>query len=136
MDRLSPQDSWFLHIENRVNHMHVGAVLIFGGPAPSHTQLRRMVMSKLPLVPRLRQRLQVVSFQIGRPAWVDDGGFDLDHHLRRVALPRREVVRNWRPSSATSSPDNSTEPDPYGSFGCSKGSKRAAGRSLRRSITA
>lgn len=87
MDRLSPQDSWFLHIENRVNHMHVGAVLVFGGPAPSHARLRRMVMSKLPLAPRLRQRLQFVSFQLGRPAWVDDCGFDLDHHLRRVALP-------------------------------------------------
>lgn len=31
MDRMSPLDASFLHIENAVSHMHIGSVAIFEG---------------------------------------------------------------------------------------------------------
>ncbi len=39
------------------------------------------------LVPRMRQRVLEPLAPVGPPAWVLDGGFDLDYHLRRVHLP-------------------------------------------------
>ena len=53
MDRMSPLDASFLHIENAVNHMHIGSVGIFEGPAPSNDDFERMVLAKLPLVPQI-----------------------------------------------------------------------------------
>ena len=86
MDRMSPQDATFLHIEGDVSHMHIGSVGIFEGPAPRADDLRAMVASKLPLVPRYRQKVRFVPLDLGRPVWVDDAHFNLDYHLRFSAL--------------------------------------------------
>ena len=34
MQTMSALDSLFLHVENDVSHMHLGAVALFEGPAP------------------------------------------------------------------------------------------------------
>lgn len=39
------------------------------------------------VVPRLRQRLEPVSFGLAPPRWIDDEHFDLTWHVRRNALP-------------------------------------------------
>lgn len=96
-DRMSPQDASFLHIEDERNYMHIGSVAVFEGPPPPHDQFLRMVAGRLPLVPRYRQRVRTVPFDLGRPVWVDDEHFQLDYHVRRTALPRpggREELRN------------------------------------------
>jgi WS/DGAT/MGAT family acyltransferase len=67
--------------------MHIASVALFEGPPPSHRELREMVHSKLHLVPRYRQKVRFVPFQMGRPVWVDDPHFNLDYHVRRTALP-------------------------------------------------
>ena len=87
MDRMSPLDASFLHIEDDVTHMHIGSVALFEGPPPSHAELRTAVAGKLPLVPRYRQTVRFVPLSLGRPVWVDDPYFMLDYHLRRTALP-------------------------------------------------
>jgi WS/DGAT/MGAT family acyltransferase len=46
-----------------------------------------MVDGKLPLVPRYRQKVQFVPFDLGRPVWVDDPHFNIDYHVRHTALP-------------------------------------------------
>ncbi|MGB9341422.1 MAG: wax ester/triacylglycerol synthase family O-acyltransferase, partial [Polyangiales bacterium] len=48
---------------------------------------RQTMASRVHLVPRLRQRLAMVPFGIGKPYWVDDPAFNLDMHLQHVALP-------------------------------------------------
>jgi WS/DGAT/MGAT family acyltransferase len=88
MDRMSPLDASFLHIEDAVSHMHIGSVGVFEGPAPSNEDFERMVLAKLPLVPRYRQKVRFVPLQMGRPVWVDDPHFNLGYHLRRTALAR------------------------------------------------
>jgi diacylglycerol O-acyltransferase / wax synthase len=88
VDRLSPQDAAFLHIENDVNHMHIGSVAVFEGPVPAYAELEAMVAGKLPLAGRYRQRVRQVPLQLGRPVWVDDPHFRLGYHLRHTALPR------------------------------------------------
>ena len=86
MDRMSPLDASFLHIEDAVSHMHIGSVAIFEGPAPHYEQFEAMVAGKLPVVPRYRQKVRFVPLQIGRPVWVDDPHFNLGYHLRHTAL--------------------------------------------------
>lgn len=87
MQRLSPQDASFLHLEDAVSHMHLGSVAIFEGPSPGYEAIARMLEAHLPSVPRYRQRVHFVPLALGRPVWVDDAHFNLGYHLRRTALP-------------------------------------------------
>ena len=86
-DRLSPMDASFLHIEDDVSHMHIASVAIFEGPQPPFSEIVSMVDTKLGLVPRYRQIVKFVPFQLGRPVWVDDPHFNIEFHLRHTALP-------------------------------------------------
>ena len=81
MDRMSPLDASFLHVEDAVSHMHIGSVAIFDGPPPAPHDFERMVAGKLPAVPRYRQKVRFVPLQLGRPVWVDDPYFQLGYHL-------------------------------------------------------
>jgi len=86
-DRLTAIDAGFLAQETGSAHMHVGALLIFGGPPPTYEALADHVRTRLHLVPRYRQRLAFPPLESGRPVWVDDEAFSLEFHLRHVALP-------------------------------------------------
>jgi diacylglycerol O-acyltransferase / wax synthase len=87
LDRLSPVDASFLHQEKGPSHMHVGALVVFEGPPPSREDFFAHIESRLPLVPRYRQKLAFPRFEMGRPFWVDDQRFNLDYHVRQTALP-------------------------------------------------
>jgi diacylglycerol O-acyltransferase / wax synthase len=87
-DRLSGLDNTFLHLEDGVAHMHVGACAIFDGPSPAYEDLISGIEARLHLVPRYRQRLAFVPFGQGRPVWVDDPQFRLRFHVRHTALPK------------------------------------------------
>ncbi|MGI8557990.1 MAG: WS/DGAT/MGAT family O-acyltransferase [Solirubrobacteraceae bacterium] len=89
MDRLTALDTSFLHLEDHGDaHMHVAAVMIFDGDAPTIEAARELVVKRLHLVPRYRQRLAEVPFGQGRPVWVDDPHFNEAYHIRHAALPR------------------------------------------------
>jgi diacylglycerol O-acyltransferase / wax synthase len=88
MDRLSPLDASFLHIEDDVNHMHIGSVGIFEGPPPTYEELTSTVAGRLALVPRYRQKVAMVPLSLGRPVWVDDPHFNIEYHVRHTALPQ------------------------------------------------
>jgi diacylglycerol O-acyltransferase len=87
MDRLSSTDVSFLANESSASHMHVGAILIFEGPAPSYDDVLDHVRSRLHLVPRFRQKLAYPPAQAGRPFWIDDPNLNLEYHVRHSALP-------------------------------------------------
>ena len=50
--------------------------------------LRALLEPRLHLAPPFRQRLIDVPFGLGNPYWVDDPDFDLEFHLRELALPQ------------------------------------------------
>src|SRR4051794_25451032 len=70
--------------------MHVGAVLVLERPhgGLDHEALIELVRTRLPLVPRYRQKVMEVPGHLANPAWVDDPDFDISYHVRRSALPR------------------------------------------------
>ncbi|WP_203921440.1 wax ester/triacylglycerol synthase family O-acyltransferase [Rugosimonospora africana] len=67
--------------------MHAGTVAVFDGPAPTYLDLVRLLLARLSLVPRYRQRVRTVPLGLGRPAWVDDEHFQVRYHLRHAAVP-------------------------------------------------
>jgi WS/DGAT/MGAT family acyltransferase len=94
-DRLSSLDASFLHMERLEFPMHVGALSIFEGARffdeRGHFRIgevRDLVQSRLPLLPRFRRRLMAVPYDMGRPIWVDDDRFDITYHVRHTALPK------------------------------------------------
>jgi diacylglycerol O-acyltransferase len=87
VDRLSPLDAVFVNAEDGVTHMHIGSCAIFAGPLPPFDEIVALIDSKLPLIPRYRQRLRSVPGGLGHPVWVDDEEFDLGYHVRHSALP-------------------------------------------------
>src|SRR4051795_1045751 len=97
VDRMSPTDAGFYYAESENTPLHVGSVAVFEGPAPSYGDLVRLLLSKLPLVPRYRQRVREVPLSLGRPMWVDDPPFQILYHVRHTAVPRPgsdEQLRN------------------------------------------
>ena len=80
-------DAEFLHVEDGIAHMHIAGVSVFEGPSPAFADLTAMMASKLHRIPRYRQRVRAVPFELGRPVWVDDPHFNLEYHVRHTALP-------------------------------------------------
>lgn len=60
---------------------------------PDFEMLRRRLQHTVMRIPRLRQRVHAAPGNLGVPVWVDDPDFDLDLHLRRVALPKPGTQR-------------------------------------------
>ncbi len=87
MDRLTSIDAEFLYLEDGISHMHIAGACVFGDPKPTLEEIERLVASKLPTIPRYRQRIHPVPFGLGRPVWIDDPHFDIKYHLRRAGLP-------------------------------------------------
>jgi diacylglycerol O-acyltransferase len=92
MRQLSSLDAQFLHVESTTTVGHVGGLLVLdpsGAPGGELTlsALRAVLEPRLHLAAPLRQRLVEVPLGLGRPYWVDDPEFDLEFHLREVALP-------------------------------------------------
>ena len=87
LDRLSSIDAGFLHQEDGGAHMHIGGLGVFQGPAPTGEQFRAHIASRLPLVPRYRQKLVDMPLGTGRPMWAEDSGFRVGYHVRHTALP-------------------------------------------------
>jgi diacylglycerol O-acyltransferase len=54
---------------------------------PSIDRLRSRLAVAVAEVPRLRQRVVPSVGRLAPPMWADDPGFDLDYHVRRVAVP-------------------------------------------------
>ena len=55
--------------------------------APDFDRLRRRMARAVALIPRLRQRVVSPPARVAPPQWVDDSNFDIDYHLRRIAVP-------------------------------------------------
>lgn len=91
MERLTGLDAAFLYLESPSFHMHVSMCAIVdpstmpGGY--SFAAFKNLVRARLPQLAPFRRRLVQVPFRLHHPVWVDCPDFDLDYHVRRVAVP-------------------------------------------------
>ena len=92
MQPLSGLDSSFLYLETDSQPMHVGGLNVYEGSL-SFEDFKAFLAERLPLAPRLSQRLVQVPLSFDHPYWVDDPDFDIDMHLHHAALPK---PGDWR----------------------------------------
>jgi WS/DGAT/MGAT family acyltransferase len=98
MRQLSAQDAAFLYLESQGAHLHLTALYIYDqstapGGLVRHKDILKYVESRLHVSPVFRQKLVSMPFVIDYPYWVDDRQFDLEYHIRHIALPQ---PRDWR----------------------------------------
>lgn len=90
MERLTPEDAWFLYLEGPTVHMHVTGLLVLDpSTAPggfSFQKLSHHIMGRLDVMPMLRRRLVEAPLAIDHPCWIDDETFALGNHVHRHSL--------------------------------------------------
>jgi diacylglycerol O-acyltransferase len=92
MRQLSALDAQFLNVESPTTVGHVGSlILVDPSTAPGGRwgldAVRAVLEPRLHLAAPFRQRLVEVPLGLGRPYWVRDPHFDIEFHLRELALP-------------------------------------------------
>ncbi len=98
MEQLSGQDAMFLHAELDGMPQHIGGVSIYNqdtapGGVVRFKQILSLLEERLHLSPIFRRKLATVPLDLGQPYWVEDPNFDLEYHVRHIALPK---PGDWR----------------------------------------
>lgn len=91
MQQLSGIDNSFLIIETGGQLGHVASYCEFGGDGLTSGDFfeafGKTIRERLHLVPPYRRKLVEVPLGLDRPYWIEDPDFDLDFHLRHIAVP-------------------------------------------------
>src|SRR4051794_34092256 len=91
MRQLSATDALFLQLEKPHQPFHIGILELYqplhGRAAPSLEEVLSELRSRLHLSKSFREKLVTASFGLDFPYWIEDPDFDLDYHVRHVALP-------------------------------------------------
>lgn len=96
--QLSGQDAAFLYLETPNAPLHIGSVVIYDqsgaqGGVITFKQVLAAVEDRLRFARCFRQKLVSVPLGLDHPYWVEDPGFDLEFHIRHLALPK---PGDWR----------------------------------------
>jgi WS/DGAT/MGAT family acyltransferase len=88
--RLRGIDANFLYMETPTLHMHTIKIAVLE-PAPgvAYTveRVKADLRARLHLLPPFRRRVVSVPLGFHHPVWVEDATFDLDRHVRHMAVP-------------------------------------------------
>jgi WS/DGAT/MGAT family acyltransferase len=84
---LSSGDALFLYFEREGQPVNVASVSVFEGTIPLEL-CTEYIESKLPLIPRYRQRVVFPPFNLDLPGWEYDPKFDIRNHVREITLKR------------------------------------------------
>ena len=91
MQQLTGLDAAFLAMETSAVFGHVGSICVLDpSTAPEPLTLERltqMIDSRLHLLPPFRRRLVTVPLGLDQPYWIEDPSFDIEYHVRELALP-------------------------------------------------
>lgn len=91
--RLTDHDASFLYAETASAPMHGATITVIEGEVPFELFLQHMA-SRIHLIPRYRQRLAFVPFNLAHPKWVDDPAFDLTRHVRAHEMPAGSTLQD------------------------------------------
>jgi WS/DGAT/MGAT family acyltransferase len=92
MRQLTSLDAMFLNMESGRIYGHVSGLSLYDASTRPSGRLtlddvRAHVRERLHLLGPFRWRLVRVPFDLDNPYWIEDGEFDLDFHIRELALP-------------------------------------------------
>jgi WS/DGAT/MGAT family acyltransferase len=91
--QLTSLDAQFLAMEDARQYGHVSGIAILDpATAPGGKldllDVQNLILERLPLLPPFTWRLVEVPFGLDYPYWIDDPDFDIDFHVRELALPQ------------------------------------------------
>jgi diacylglycerol O-acyltransferase / wax synthase len=91
MQQLTGMDASFLALETANTTGHVGGLSVLDPSTASEpltlARLTEVMAERLSLVPVLRRKLLNVPLGLDQPYWIDDADFDIEYHVREIALP-------------------------------------------------
>jgi diacylglycerol O-acyltransferase / wax synthase len=89
VQQLNTLDASFLMAEDsdRNVSLAIGGIAIIDGSVPEYEKFKDALAERIQAIPRCKQMLRTQPFDVGAPHWVDDPGFDLSRHVRRIAVP-------------------------------------------------
>lgn len=98
MEQLQGMDASFVAMEQPNAPMHIGSVLIYDpSTAPGgfvrFKDILRFYSERMQLSKTMRQKLVKVPLNVDYPYWIEDADFDLEYHVRHIALPK---PGDWR----------------------------------------
>lgn len=98
MKQLTATDSQMLFVETQDKPNHIAPLIIYDpssapGGIVTHKSILAHIESRLHLAPGFRRKLMRVPLDLDEPYWVDDTNFDLEYHVRHLALPQ---PGDWR----------------------------------------
>jgi diacylglycerol O-acyltransferase / wax synthase len=98
MQQLSEQDAAFLANDSAHANANVSLLHIYDQSTAPDGKVRfktilQHIESRLGAAPVFRRRLMQLPFGLDRPYWTDDEQFDLEYHVRHIALPK---PGDWR----------------------------------------
>lgn len=98
MKQMQGLDAAFVAMEQSSAPVHIGSLLIYDpSTAPGGFVRFKDILNfygdRLRLSETMRQKMVKVPFGIDYPYWVEDINFDLEYHVRHVALPK---PGDWR----------------------------------------
>jgi WS/DGAT/MGAT family acyltransferase len=92
MRQLTSLDAQFLAIEDARNYGHVSSLALYDpSTAPDGKltveRMRELLEERIHLLPPFRWKLVEVPFNLDHPYWIEDEDFDVEFHVRELALP-------------------------------------------------
>ena len=91
MHQLTPSENALLAAETNTNLGHQSLCLELAPDAEgAHltlARLREVIEASLHRAPSLRRRVRQVPLELDDPWWIEDPHFDLDYHIRHLAVP-------------------------------------------------
>ena len=84
--RMTAQDAAFLYLERPHAPLHIGSLGVYEGQIPFQHFVDH-IASRIPAIPRYRQRALFVPFGIAHPTWEDDPEFDVSRQIFFTELP-------------------------------------------------
>jgi WS/DGAT/MGAT family acyltransferase len=93
MKQLSPIDAAFVLLETPRTPYHITMVNVYDtttcpGRPPHFDDIVEAVRVSLPRAPSFRRKIVRVPLDLDYPYWVEDADFDLEYHMRHLALPK------------------------------------------------
>ncbi|MEL7450171.1 MAG: wax ester/triacylglycerol synthase family O-acyltransferase [Pseudomonadota bacterium] len=98
MQQLSGQDAAFVYFETQNVPMHIGSLAIYDqstapGGRVGFKDILAYFSARMHKSRCFRQRLATVPLGLDHPYWVEDQDFDIEFHIRHIALPH---PGDWR----------------------------------------
>jgi WS/DGAT/MGAT family acyltransferase len=98
MRQLRGEDARFVYAESGHSNSNITLIHIYDPSTAPGGRVRfkgflKYIESRLHLSPIFRQKLLRVPLDLDHPYWIEDERFDLEYHVRHIALPR---PGDWR----------------------------------------